>query len=86
MKVLPKKLGREKVWGQADSSEKVIEIDPRIEGKKYLEILIHEAMHILNEEWPESKVVKQSKRLTNLLWRENFRKVDNRKGPPLQDG
>lgn len=84
MRVLFKKLGREKAWGSADLDSHTIEIDPRLKGRKYLEILIHEAMHIMNPEWSETKVITQSKRLTRLLWAEHFRKVDNDKSQPLQ--
>lgn len=84
MKVVRRKLGREKAHGQALLGEGVIEIDPRLTGKKQMEILIHEALHLLNPEWEEGKVVKQSRKLTQLLWKENYRRVDNEKGPPLQ--
>lgn len=84
MKIVFKKLGREKAWGSANLADNTIEIDPRLKGRKHLEILIHEAMHIMNPEWSESKVVQQSKRLTQLLWKQHFRKVDNDKGQPLQ--
>lgn len=84
MKIVFKKLGREKAWGSANLADNTIEIDPRLKGRKHLEILIHEAMHIMNPEWLESKVVQQSKRLTQLLWKQHFRKVDNDKGQPLQ--
>jgi hypothetical protein len=84
MKVVRRKLGKEKAHGIAYLNDNVIVIDPRITGRKQLEILIHEALHLLNPEFSEPKVVKQSKKLTNLLWKEHFRKVDNEKGPPLQ--
>jgi hypothetical protein len=84
MKVIFKKLGREKAWGSANVDDKTIELDPKLKGRKLLEILIHEAMHIMNPEWSETKVINQSKKLTQLLWRQHFRKVDNEKGQPLQ--
>jgi hypothetical protein len=84
MKVVSKKLGREKAWGSALLDEKIIEIDPRLTGRKHLEILIHEALHILNPDWSEKEVIKQSKKLTHLLWKQHYRKVDNQKGLPLQ--
>lgn len=84
MKVQYKKLGREKAWGSAHLDDNTIEIDSRLKGRKLMEILIHEALHILNPTFSETKVVEQSKRLTQLLWSQHFRKVDNEKGPPLQ--
>jgi hypothetical protein len=84
MKVVSKKLGREKAWGSANLDDNTIEIDPRLTGRKHLEILIHEAMHLMNPEWTEKEVIRQSKKLTLLLWKQEYRKVDNQKGHPLQ--
>ena len=77
MKVVYRKLGKEKAWGQAHTDSNMIEIDPRLKGRKKMEILIHESLHILNPEWSETKVIDQSKKLSNLLWKEHYREVDN---------
>lgn len=77
MKVVYRKLGKEKAWGQAHIDDNTIEIDPRLTGKRKLEIIIHEALHILNPEFSETKVIEQSKKLTTLLWKEHYRQVDN---------
>jgi hypothetical protein len=77
VKVVYRKLGKERAWGQAHIHDNTIEVDPRLKGKKKLEIIIHEALHILNPDFSESKVIEQSKKLTNLLWKEHFRQVDN---------
>ena len=76
MHVVTKKLGREKIWGQAHLHENIIELDPRLDRKKHLEILIHEALHLLNYEWSETKVIHQSKKLANVLWKQGYRKCD----------
>ncbi len=83
MKVIKRKLARQKAWGLSHS-DGVIEIDERLKGRKKLEILIHEAMHILNPEMSEDEVVRQSKALTKLLWKEGYRWIDNELGQPLQ--
>ena len=83
IKIIRKKLGREKIWGQAHDH---IELDSRLKGKKELEIIIHEAMHILFPEKEEDDVVKSSIILTNTLWYESYRKTDNHDKDPLQDG
>lgn len=77
MKVVYRKLGKEKAWGQAHIDSNTIEIDPRLKGRRKIEILLHEALHILNHEWSETKVIEQSKKLTSLLWKEHYREVDN---------
>lgn len=83
MKVVKRKLARQKAYGLAHS-DGIIEIDERLKGRKLLEILIHEAMHILNPVMEEEEVIKQSKALTKLLWKQGYRWTDNDLGQPLQ--
>lgn len=85
IKVIYKKLGREQAHGIAES-DGIIYIDPRLRGRKELEILIHEAYHLLQPEADEDEVIEKSVTLTKLLWRLGYRKVDNSKHLPLQDG
>ena len=77
IKVIYKKLGREKAWGQAHTDDNIIEIDPRLKGRKLMEILLHEALHLQNPTWSETEVLTKSKELTSLLWSQAFRRVDN---------
>jgi len=76
MKIIYRKLGREKAWGQAYCGDNIIEIDPALRGKHKLEIIIHEAMHILNPEWDENEIVQKSRQLTRVLWKERFRQIE----------
>ncbi len=76
MKVQYRKLGREKAYGQAHIGENTIEIDTRLNKRKHLEIMIHEALHILNPEFSETKILNQSKKLARVLWEQKYRKVD----------
>ena len=62
IKVIYRKLGKEKAWGQAHSHNNSVELDPRITGKKHLEILTHESLHIL---FPELSNVSEI-RLLNI--------------------
>jgi hypothetical protein len=71
IKVKYQKLGKQKVWGLADS-EGIIYIDSRLKGKKHLEILIHEALHILLPEAEEDEIVEKSIALTNLIWKQRY--------------
>lgn len=80
-----RKLGKEKAIGLAHS-EGIIEVDERLRGKKQLEIIIHEALHILFPRLSENKVVEQSIILTNTLWKQGYRRIDNDNSQPLQDG
>lgn len=76
MKVVHKKLGRQGARGQAHCDEGLIEIDPRLQKKEYLEILIHEALHLLYPSLSETKIIQHSKKLATVLWKQGFRKCD----------
>lgn len=60
------KLGRQKIWGDAD--EYPLLIDERLKGKKEMEIYIHESMHYLFPELDEKSVERKAILLTNTLW------------------
>lgn len=79
MNVIEKKLTTykgEEIDGLADKENKTIYIDSRAEKKYRLYLLIHEIEHLLNWDWPEEKVVKHSKKIANLLWKEKYRRCD----------
>ena len=87
--VIYKKLGRRRALGIVEDGDDTIYIDPRLKGRKQMEILIHEAMHIL---WPhivkndeEDEVIMISVELTKMLWAEGFRRVDTDETAMLQD-
>ena len=84
LKFIRTKLGREWLWGLADQYP--IYIDDRCKGKKELEIYIHESFHYLFPKATENEIESKSILLTNTLWHEGFRKVDNSNDEPLQDG
>lgn len=84
IKVVYRKLGKERVWGWAHGND-YIEIDPRLKGKKHLEILNHEILHVLFPQLSEKEIVKKSIILTNTLWQDGFRKCDHDDSMPLQD-
>lgn len=85
IKVKYQKLGKQKVWGLADS-EGVIYLDTRLKGKKHLEILIHESLHLLYPEADEDEIVNKSISLCNLIWKQRYRRIEEDKKEPLQDG
>ena len=75
IKVIDKKLGRQKAVGQAYSDARVIEIDPRQTSKNYLDTLIHELLHVYNPEWSENKVSKTANEITDIIWKKNYRRI-----------
>jgi len=78
------KLGREGVWG--DTAQYPLRIDERCRGKKELEIYVHESLHYLFPKLAEEQIERKAILLTNTLWHEGFRKIDNDNNTPLQDG
>jgi hypothetical protein len=76
MKVIHRKLGKEKAYGLAHIDSNTIEIDSRLKPKHKLEITIHEALHILYPTDSETAIVRKSKRLCAVLWQEGYRKVE----------
>lgn len=85
IKIVYRKLGREKAHGMA-SSDGTIEIDERLRSKKHLEVVIHEVMHLLQPEDSEEEIIKKSVILTKILWKEGYRRIDQSDHEPLQDG
>ena len=85
IKVIYRKLGKEQAYG-ISSSDGVIEIDERLRGKKAMEILIHELMHLTNPKDDEKTIIRKSIILTKVLWQEGYRKIDDTIDLPLQDG
>jgi hypothetical protein len=83
-KVKYSKLGRHKIWGQAHS-EGLVEIDIRAKGRKKLELIIHECLHLLYPEDTEEQIISKSIALTKTLWHENYRQIDNDMSIPLQN-
>ena len=84
IKVIYRRL--KKVWGYAVMNTDTIEVDDRAKGKKHLEIMIHEMSHLLWPDESEEAIERKSIIMTNTLWHEGYRRVDNRNDLPLQDG
>ncbi len=76
IKVIHRKLGREKAHGQAWTDHRIIEIDERVTGKEYLDVVIHEVTHCQNPKWPEIQVTARATELCNILWELGFRWCD----------
>ena len=75
VKVIWRKLGKEKAWGQATIGENLIEIDPRLGARRQLEVLCHEQGHLTFPDKTEAEIDRLGKDLAALLWAQNYRKV-----------
>ena len=71
IKIVYKKLGREQAHGIAES-DGIVYLDSRLKGKKHLEILLHECLHILNPEDSEEAIIDKSVTLCKLLWKQGI--------------
>jgi hypothetical protein len=83
-KVIYKNL--KKAWGYADLGMNHVVMDKQLHGKKHLEILIHEMTHLCMPDATEEEVERMSILMTNTLWQQKYRRVDDRNILPLQDG
>ena len=86
IKVIYDNLSRSKAWGMAHSDGNKIVLEKKLKGKKHLEIINHELLHILFPEMSEEEVIEKSITLTNILWKEGYRRVDNSNTILLQNG
>lgn len=76
-KVVYKKLRN--YWGFAYVNQNKIELYEGLKGRKHLEILIHEKLHLLFPDHEEAAIVRMSKDMTKLLWHEGYRLLARRK-------
>ena len=75
VRVVEKKLAREKASGQAFKEAKLIEIDPRLWNRERLETLIHEHKHILFPEMSEYQVRRLAREMSDLVWEDGYRRI-----------
>ena len=75
LKIVEKKLGREKAFGQTWQGDFLIEIDPRQKSKTYVNTLIHEILHNLYPDDGETKIRKNAGVLTHYIWEKNYRRM-----------
>ena len=76
IKVIYKKLAREKVWGLAYIDPDCVVIERRLKGKRLLKLLCHEISHIALPDCSEKQILKLEQLLGETLWEQNYRKVD----------
>ncbi len=75
VRVVERKLGRERAVGQAHTDEKLIEIDPRQKPYDWGDTLTHEAMHVAYPDMSEDEIARGSRIVWRTLWRAGVRRV-----------
>ena len=75
IKVVERKLGRERAWGQQWPGDRLVEIDPTQDSKNYLDTLIHETLHELLPRSSEETIEKCAATLTAVIWKCRYRRI-----------
>jgi hypothetical protein len=75
IKLVERKLGREKALGMAHQKENIIEICTNQSSKERLDTVIHETLHLLNPNMSEKLVNSYANRIAKVLWKDNWRKI-----------
>ena len=78
--VIERKLGRHQAdgvyWESLKKNEdNLIELDPRLKSKDYLETAIHEKFHDMFKDMSEKDVLKFSKQLCKFVWNLGYRRI-----------
>ena len=80
IRIIRRKLGKERAYGQCTPGRKadswLIEIDERLKGKRHLRVLIHELCHALFPCASETATLRVEKILGDVLWRQGYRRVE----------
>lgn len=76
IKVIYRKLARERVQGWAHLNKNKVEIDERFIGRKKLLVLCHELLHLIFPDASEKKILEGEKILGNTLWEQNYRRIE----------
>ena len=72
-----RKLGKEKAYGLAHVSARLVELDPNQRGFDLLDSAIHEIMHIQIPDLSEEAVTNNATEMADLLWKLGYRMTDN---------
>lgn len=75
VRVLEKKLGRERALGQVFQGEGLVEIDPRQGERERLDTLVHELLHLLHPQWGEERVIRVAGWFSRVLWQQRYRRI-----------
>jgi hypothetical protein len=75
VKIVERKLGRERADGQANIIERTIEIDPTVSEERRVVVMVHEALHLADWDLPEDKVTQLAEFVGPILWKHGYRRT-----------
>ena len=77
IKIIDRKLGKERAVGQAHHGDNLIEIDPRQRSRDRLDTVCHEVIHLLGPHLSEETVISHANILSDALWRDKWRRIEH---------
>lgn len=75
VKVIARKLKRERAVGRVFLAEGVIEIEERQKPREWLSTLVHEALHVAFPDMAEKPVAAAERKIADILWRAGVRRI-----------
>ena len=75
--IILRKLGSERAWGLAYSSDFIIHLDERVRPKMLMINALHESQHCINPSFSETKVERDAQTMSSVLWRLGYRLIYN---------
>lgn len=80
IRVRIRKLGSERAWGLCWPGN-LIELDDRCRPKFFLDSIVHEALHKIDENMNETRIKKGAKVISDLIWQLGFRRIYDENKP-----
>jgi hypothetical protein len=75
VKIVERKLKRERAVGRVFLEDGVIEIEARQKPREWLSTLVHEALHVAFPGLPEKQVAAAERKIADILWRAGVRRI-----------
>jgi hypothetical protein len=75
VRIVERKLKRERAVGRVFLEEGVIEIDQRQKPREWLSTLVHEALHVAFPDMAEKPVSVAERKIADILWRAGVRRI-----------
>ncbi|MGE0006868.1 MAG: hypothetical protein AB7S92_14895 [Parvibaculaceae bacterium] len=75
IRIVARKLKRQRALGRVFLDAGVIEIDERQKPREWLSTLVHEALHVAFPDMEERPVAAAEKRIAEILWQAGVRRI-----------
>lgn len=75
VRVVERKLKRQRAMGRVFLEEGVIEVEQRQKPREWLSTLVHEALHVAFPDMGERPITAAEKKIADILWRAGVRRI-----------